>query len=120
MQICSINETENVSRSAKLIVGNITRAKSDEKTTHARENISVQHQLLVTEGEVNSESSTLRVEKSSVPDDGAPKEKIVGCSHPLTDRSSNVSVGSVHIPQKQSPLLKRHYISAGKCVFVAD
>ena len=119
VQICSINETKNAS--AKLVVGNFTRTKPDEETTHARENISVEHQLLVAEGEVDtSESVTLQPEKSSVP---GPKEKMVGPSRFVTDRSSNVSVGTVHSPLTRSPLLQRHRsssISAGKCVFVAD
>ena len=101
-------------------MGNHIRTKPDE-TVHANENISVQHQLPVTEGEVDdSESGTLQAEKLSVPDDEGSKEKMVGTSHLLTDRSTNVSVGSVHSPRTQSPLLIRRHqsssIPTGKCV----
>ena len=104
-------------------MGNRIRTKPDE-TMHADKNISVQHQLSVTGGEVDdSESVTLQAEKLCKPDDEGSKDKMVGPSYPLTDRSTNVSVGFVHSPRTQSPLLKRHQspsISTGKCVFVAE
>ena len=94
IQFCSINDNDNVS--AKLVVGNHIRTMPDE-TMHANENVSIQHQLLVTESEVdNSESVTLQAEKSHVPEDDGSKERMVGPSHPLADRSANVSMGSVY------------------------